>query len=88
VLLSNQLRSGDLSIRTATSKEVEALKQFADDWVNRIGNRATLRITTYGIIAHGMRTSAMDGTRFEETRDQLLLDNKPSISQTEIKYIG
>jgi hypothetical protein len=30
----------------------------------------------------------MDGTRFEETRDQLLLDNKPSISQTEIKYIG
>jgi hypothetical protein len=45
VLSSNQLKSGDLSIRTATNKEVEALKQFADDWVHRIGNRATLRIT-------------------------------------------
>ncbi|KAJ4398870.1 hypothetical protein N0V91_009872 [Didymella pomorum] len=52
VLSSNQLRSGDLSIRTATNKEVEALKQF------------------------------------EETRDQLLLDNKPFIPQAEIKYVG
>ena len=88
VLSSNQLRSGDLSIRTATSKEVEALKQFADDWVHRIGNRATLRITTYGIIAHGMRTSTMDMDRFEETRDQLLLDNKPFTPQAEIRYVG
>jgi hypothetical protein len=88
VLSSNQLRSGDLSIRTATSKEVEALKQFADDWVHRIGNRATLRITTYGIIAHGMRTSTMDMDRFEELREQILLDNKPFIPQAEIRYVG
>ena len=88
VLSSNQLKSGDLSIRTATNKEVEALKQFADDWVHRIGNRATLRITTYGIIAHGMRTSTIDMDRFEETRDQLLLDNKPFIPQAEIRYVG
>jgi hypothetical protein len=31
VLLLNQLRSRDLSIKTATSNEAEALKQFADD---------------------------------------------------------
>jgi hypothetical protein len=31
VLSSNRLRSGDLSIKTATSNEAEALKQFADD---------------------------------------------------------
>jgi hypothetical protein len=88
VLFSNQLRSGDLSIRTATSKETEALKQFADDWVHRIGNRATLRITTYGIIVHGIRTSTIDMDKFEETRDQLLLDNKPFIPQAEIRYVG
>jgi hypothetical protein len=88
VLSSNQLRSGDLSIKTATSNEAEALKQFADDWVNRIGNRATIRITTYGIIAHSIRTSTMDMDQFEETRDQILLDNKPFIPQAEIKYIG
>ena len=88
VLSSNQLKSGDLSIKTATSTDTEALKQFADDWVHRVGNRATIRITTYGIIAHSIRTSTIDMTRFEETRNQLLLDNKPFIPQAEIKYIG
>ncbi|KAH8633304.1 hypothetical protein IG631_11938 [Alternaria alternata] len=88
VLSSNQLKSGDLSIKTATSTDIEALKQFADDWVHRVGYRATIRITTYGIIAHSIRTSTIDMTRFEETRNQLLLDNKPFIPQAEIKYIG
>ncbi|EMD66021.1 hypothetical protein COCSADRAFT_140533 [Bipolaris sorokiniana ND90Pr] len=88
VLSSNQLKSGDLSIKTATSTDTEALKQFADDWVHRVGNRATIRITTYGIIAHSIRTSTIDMTRFEETRNQLLLDNKPFIPQAEIKDIG
>jgi hypothetical protein len=88
VLSSNQLKSGDLSIKTATSHEAEALKQFADDWVNRISNRATIRITTYGIIAHSIRTSTMDVDRFEETREQILLANKPFIPQAEIKYVG
>jgi hypothetical protein len=45
-------------------------------------------ITTYGIIAHSIRTSMMDMDRFEETRDQLLLDNKLFILHAEIKYIG
>jgi len=30
----------------------------------------------------------MDMDRFKETRDQLLLDNKPFIPQAEIKYVG
>jgi hypothetical protein len=88
IVSSNQLKSGDLSVKAATSTEVEALRQFADDWVHRVGNRASIRITTYGIIAHSIRTSTMDMERFEETRDQLLLDNKPFIPQAEIKYIG
>jgi hypothetical protein len=87
-LTSNQLRSGDLSIKTATSNEIEALKQFAYEWVNRIGNRAAIRITTYGITAHSIRTSTIDMDRFEKTRDQILLDNKPFIPQAEIKYVG
>jgi predicted RNase H-like HicB family nuclease len=31
IVSSNQLKSGDLSIKTASSSEVEALRQFADD---------------------------------------------------------
>ena len=70
ILSSNQLKSGDLSIKTTTSSEVEALKQFADDWVHRIGRRAMVRIPTYGVIAHSIRTSTMDMTKFEEIRDR------------------
>ena len=32
IVLSNQLKSRDLSIKTASSSEVQALRQFADDW--------------------------------------------------------
>ncbi|KAF2844323.1 hypothetical protein T440DRAFT_436623, partial [Plenodomus tracheiphilus IPT5] len=53
ILSSNQLKSGDLSIKTATSSETEALKQFADS-VHRIGHRATVRIPTYGVLAHSI----------------------------------
>jgi len=88
IVSSNQLKSGDLSIKTASSNEVEALKQFADDWAHRIGNGATMRIPTYGILAHGIRTSTLDMDEFEENRSQILQDNRPFIPRAEIKYIG
>lgn len=88
IVSSNQLKSGDLSIKTANSKEVEALQQFADDWVHRIGAQATVRIPTYGVIVHGIRTSTLDMEKFEENRAQILQDNKPFIPQAEIKHIG
>ncbi|KAJ6436165.1 restless-like transposase [Purpureocillium lavendulum] len=52
VASSNQLKSGDLSIKTTTSADMEALRQFAEDWEQRIGNGATVRILTYGVLAH------------------------------------
>jgi hypothetical protein len=88
IVSSNQLKSGDLSIKTANSNEVEALQQFADDWVHRIGNRAIVRIPTYGIIVHGIRTSTLDMDKFGENRAQILQDNKPFIPQAGIKHIG
>ncbi|KAF2178462.1 hypothetical protein K469DRAFT_599485, partial [Zopfia rhizophila CBS 207.26] len=85
---SNQLKSGDLSVKTATSTEAEALRQFADDWAHRIGTGATVRIPTYGVLAHGIRTSTMDVEKFENNRNQILQDNRPFIPQAEIKHIG
>ncbi|KAK1993566.1 hypothetical protein LX36DRAFT_752278 [Colletotrichum falcatum] len=85
---ANQLKSGDLSIKTATTKDMETLRQFAEDWESRIGNRATVRIPTYGVLAHGIRTSSMDMERFNEIRDDLMQDNKAFIPTAEIKYIG
>nr|XP_036581842.1 zinc knuckle [Colletotrichum truncatum]KAF6790285.1 zinc knuckle [Colletotrichum truncatum] len=85
---ANQLKSGDLSIKTATATEREALRQFAEDWEHRIGTGAAVRIPTYGILAHGIRTSTMDMERFTELREELLQDNKAFIPTAEIKYIG
>ena len=88
IVSSNQLKSGDLSVKTTTSSEVEALKQFTDDWVHRIGNGAVVQIPTYGIIVHGIRTSAMDMDKQEENKTQILQDNRPFIPRAEIKYMG
>jgi hypothetical protein len=88
VVSSNQLKSGDLSIKTATTTDMIALRQFAEDWEQRIGNGATVRIPTYGVLVHGVRTSSMDMDNFEPIRDGILQDNKPFIPNAEIKYIG
>ncbi len=67
---------------------MEALRQFAEDGEQRIGNGATVRILTYGVLAHGIRTSTMDMTHSDELRDELLLDNKTFIPNAQIKYVG
>ncbi|UQC79236.1 uncharacterized protein CLUP02_04715 [Colletotrichum lupini] len=85
---ANQLKSGDLSVKTATTKDIEALRQFAKDWENHIGNGAAVRIPTYGVLAHGIRTSSMNIDRFTEIRDDLLQDNKAFIPRADIKYVG
>ncbi|OHE90236.1 zinc knuckle [Colletotrichum orchidophilum] len=85
---ANQLKSGDLSIKTATATDMEALRQFAEDWEHRIGNGAAGRIPTYGILVHGIRTGSMDMERSTELQEELLQDNKAFIPTAEIKYIG
>ena len=59
VASANQLKSGDLSIKTSNRNDAEALKQFANDWINRIGRGTSIRLPTYGILAYGIRTSSM-----------------------------
>jgi ribosomal protein L20 len=72
IMSSNQLKSGDLSLRTATTSEIKALRQFADDWVCRVGNGANIRNPTYGVLAHGIRTSTIEMDNFEEIRENIL----------------
>jgi hypothetical protein len=88
IMSSNRLKSGDLGLRTATTSETKALRQFADDWVCRVGNGANIRNPTYGVLAHGIRTSTMEMDNFEEIRENILQDNRPSIPRAEIEYVG
>ncbi|KAI2604651.1 hypothetical protein GGR54DRAFT_621441 [Hypoxylon sp. NC1633] len=89
VVSSNQLKSGDLSIKTATAKETEILRQFTGDWTYRIGNGASVRLPTYGILAHGIRTSTIDIDKVKDIKSEILLNNKSFIPNiTEIKHIG
>ncbi|KAK1020780.1 hypothetical protein LTS16_026898, partial [Friedmanniomyces endolithicus] len=85
---SNQLKSGDLSIRTISNSEAQTLRSHADDWAHRIGPGAAVRKPTYVVLAQGIRTSTMDMDKFEEVRDNILQDNRPFIPKAEIKYIG
>ncbi|KAJ3553580.1 hypothetical protein NPX13_g10857 [Xylaria arbuscula] len=87
IVSSNQLKSGDLSIKTATTKEMETLRQFTDDWTYRIGNGASVRLPTYGVLVHGIRTNSMDMDKPEDIRNEILLDNKPFIPNADIRYI-
>ena len=80
IISSNQLKSGDLSIKTASSSEVEALRQFADDWAHRIGSGTTVQIPTFGVLVHGIRMSMMDMSKLDEIRAQILQDNRPFIN--------
>ncbi len=88
VASANQLKSGDLSIKTINITEAEILRQFANDWAPRIGNGASIRTLTYGVIAHGIRTSSMDMEKFDQIKTEILQDNKPFIPTADIKYIG
>ncbi|KAH6510379.1 hypothetical protein HBI81_258010 [Parastagonospora nodorum] len=56
--LKAHLKSGDLSIKTAASNEVKALRQTG----------ATVRIPTYSVLAHGICTSTIDIGKFEQNR--------------------
>lgn len=88
IVSSNQLKSGDLSVKAATSTEIEALRQFADGWAVRIGHGASIQIPIYGVLAHSIRTSTMNMDNFEDNRSQILQDNRPFIPQAEIRHIG
>ena len=88
VLSSNQLKSGDLSIKTASSSEIGVLRKSAETWAHRIGSGISVQIPTYGVLVHGIRTNTMDMSKFEENRKQILHDNRPFIPQAEIKHIG
>jgi hypothetical protein len=46
IMSANQLKSGDLSIRTATNSEMQTLRQFTDDWVPRLGSGTSVRTLT------------------------------------------
>jgi hypothetical protein len=81
------LKSGDLSIKTSNRNEAEALKQFANNWINQIKRSTSIRLSTYGILAHGIRTSSIDMEKFDKIKAELLHNNRPFIPNTDIKYI-
>jgi hypothetical protein len=85
---ANQLKSGDLSIRTATNSEMQTLRQFTDDWLPRIGDGTSVRTHTYGVLVHGIRTRTMNVEKFEDVKAEILQANRAFIPTADIKYIG
>ncbi|KAF1923274.1 uncharacterized protein M421DRAFT_104512 [Didymella exigua CBS 183.55] len=84
----NENIASTASIKTASSSEVEALRQFADNWAHRIGSGTTVQIPTFGVLAHGIRTSTMDMSKLNKIRAQILQDNRPFIPRAKIRHIS
>lgn len=84
IMSSNQLKSGDLSLRAATTSETQGLRQFADDWVCRVGNEAYVRNPTYGVLAHGIRTKLQEQLSFESKRRRESSNYRPTIVNDKI----
>ncbi|KIV98864.1 uncharacterized protein PV09_09390 [Verruconis gallopava] len=72
---ANQLKSRDLSIRTATNSEMQTLREFTDDWVPRLGSGT-------------IHTSMINTERFEEVKAEILQANRVFLPTADIKYIG
>jgi hypothetical protein len=85
---ANQLKSGDLSIKTATHSEMQALRQFADDWAYRLGHGASIRNPTFGVLVHGIRTNSIDMEKCEQNKESMLQENRPFIPRADIKFVG
>ncbi|KIV98468.1 uncharacterized protein PV09_09721 [Verruconis gallopava] len=85
---ANQLKSGDLSIKTTANSEMQTLRQFTDDYVPRLGNGTSVRTYTYGVLVHGIRTSTINMENFDEVRDTILHENRAFLPAADIKYIG
>lgn len=86
--LSNYLESRDLSIKTASSNNVKALQQFADNYAYRIRSGTTVQTSKFGVLAYGIRTNAIDISKLDKIGAQILKDNRPFISQAEIRHIS
>jgi hypothetical protein len=81
------VESGYLSMETAKIIEREPLQQFEDDRVQRIGDKATVRIPMYGMIVYRIRSSTLNMDKFEEHRARILQDSRPFIPQAEMNHI-
>jgi hypothetical protein len=88
IMSTNQLKSGDLSIRTSTNSEMQALRTFTEDWTHRIGLGASVHNPTFGVLVHGIRTNTMDMAKVDEIKANILLENRPFLPNADIKYIG
>ncbi|KIV98779.1 uncharacterized protein PV09_09476 [Verruconis gallopava] len=85
---ANQLKSGDLSIRTATNSEMQTLHKFTDDWVPQLGSGTLVHTYIYKVIIHSIRTSMMNTEGFKEVKAEILQANKAFLPTADIKYIG
>ncbi|KAH7370254.1 hypothetical protein BKA65DRAFT_602701 [Rhexocercosporidium sp. MPI-PUGE-AT-0058] len=86
--------SKPITISTKTSLFIQAqpIKQSKNKYIkririNRIKRGTNIRLSTYRILAHGIKTNLINIKKFDEIKAELLHDNRPFILNVDIKYI-
>jgi hypothetical protein len=67
---AQQLKSGDIAIRTRTAAEAEIARNHKDKWISRFGRSAKLQAYTYGVLVHGVPFESLKSLGGVELRDQ------------------
>lgn len=78
--------SGDVTLYTTDRESTEGLLAHKDDWQKVLGEKAEVRVSTYGILVHGVSTQM-------ETQDSLKIEEKiqwdnPSLKEARVTYSG
>lgn len=75
ILTANQMKSGDLTISTATIQDADMLRELAGEWGKEVAEGAVVQIPTYPVVVHGIHSKSIDLSKIEEAKQGIILAN-------------
>lgn len=90
IVAAKQLKSGDISIHTATSADAALLRRNPEAWTGLLGSQARALIPTYGVLVHGVRTNKenIDPDDQKSSTERIQTENSALHPGARINYVG
>lgn len=82
ILTANQMKSGDLTISTATIQEANMLRELAGEWGKEVAEGAEVQIPIYTVAVHGIHSKSIDLNKMEEAKQGIILANTRTVPCT------
>ena len=79
ILTANQMKSGDLTISTATIQEADTLRELAGEWGKEVAEGAEVQIPIYTVAVHGIHSNSININKMEEAKQGIILANTRTV---------